>query len=138
MRSARTYVLLCCFVVLLFSPLLPHSAWLEACCLCNILFACSRVSEKEEENMKGKKFSLQRIWQNVAHITSIYASVAKRWLAHVWLLQRLGRVVKLCDCMPIYNLGQGAVISEQNGRMVTGKLFCHKQIMCHGFMGEEK
>lgn len=98
-------------------------------CLCNVLSACSRVSEEEEEKMKGKKFPLQRIWQNVAHITSIHT------VAHIWLLQRLGWVVKLCGCMPIYNLGLGDVISTKDRRMVTGEPLFHKGILFNGFMG---
>lgn len=80
-------------------------------CLYNVLSTCSRVSEEEEEKMKDKKLHLQRIWQKVAHITSIHILWLKDNWAHIWLLWRLGKVVRLCVCILICNLGQSSVIS---------------------------
>lgn len=109
------------FLVLMSLAVLPYCAYQELALLCNIVSAWSRLSEEEEEKMKGKKFPLQRIWPEgcTYHLhTHLWQNSAYSPHLIVRKAEKSDQVVWPCTLLQLW---LGDVISiKKSGRMITG------------------
>lgn len=98
------------FLVLLSLRVRPYSAWLKLA-LHHLICMFQTVRQGRKEN-EGQEISFTENECCTHHFHWFFCG----WnvtAAHVWLSERLGKVVKLCGYVPSYNLGWGILFLNE-------------------------